>query len=151
MQEHETSHGQGHTRAHAHARRRGIAPCFFVDSVERSIAWYHANLGFEVESRFEQPSSFAIVEFQGMRVLFREVSEQSIIQPNGRQPDAFDAYLWVSDISALHARVSETEADICSPLSLKEDYETLEFSVRDPDGYVIAFGQEVLRETRQLT
>ena len=145
------AHEGSSTHAHAHThRRRGIAPCFFVDNVERSIHWYHENLGFGVESRFGEPASFAIVEFQGMRLLFHEVNDGSIIQPNGRQPNAFDAYLWVSDISALYARVCETEAKVSSPLALKEDHETLEFCVRDPDGYVIAFGQEVPRESASL-
>ena len=56
--------------------------------------------------------------------------------------DALDAYLWVDDVDALHAEFLRSGADLVAPPQLRI-YGMKELEVRDLDGYVICFGQDV--------
>ncbi len=55
----------------------------------------------------------------------------------------WDAYFWVSDVQALFKEFEANGAIIAYRPELKEGYGNVEFAVKDPDGYLIAFAQEV--------
>jgi predicted enzyme related to lactoylglutathione lyase len=55
-------------------------------------------------------------------------------------PDMFDAYFWVDDVEALHAEVTDRGAEIVHG-PIDQGYGLREFRVRDPDGYILAFGR----------
>ena len=56
--------------------------------------------------------------------------------------EALDAYIWVDDVDALYAELQQSGADIVGPPVLRI-YGMKELEVRDLDGYVICFGQDV--------
>jgi uncharacterized glyoxalase superfamily protein PhnB len=56
--------------------------------------------------------------------------------------EAIDAYLWVDDVDALYSELQQSGADIIMPLTLRI-YAMKEIEVRDLDGYVLCFGQDV--------
>ena len=54
-------------------------------------------------------------------------------------PDMFDLYVYVDDVDALHAELVARGADIMyAPAAM--EYGLREIRVRDPHGYVLAFG-----------
>jgi hypothetical protein len=63
--------------------------------------------------------------------------------------DALDAYLWTDDADALYGEFQRNGADLIGPPQLRI-YGMKEFEVRDLDGYVICFGEEIKRRRRAL-
>jgi hypothetical protein len=56
--------------------------------------------------------------------------------------EAIDAYLWVDDVDALYAEFRQQQVDIVMPPTLRI-YGMKEIEVRDLDGYVLCFGEDV--------
>ena len=109
--------------------------------VERSLAYYRDQLGFEV-SRFEENPThygyanrgecwFHFAHWDGV-----DPQPNSVLVP----PDMFDAYLYVDDIPALHEELRGRGAELLHGPE-ERPWTSLEIRVRDPDGYVLAFGQ----------
>jgi catechol 2,3-dioxygenase-like lactoylglutathione lyase family enzyme len=57
-------------------------------------------------------------------------------------PDMFDVYFWVDDVDDLYAELTERGAELVhGPVA--QGYGLREFRVRDPDGYILAFGRRL--------
>ena len=117
------------------------APYFPVANVSQSVAYYQRVLGFQCEYSAGNPAQFAIVSRDGLAIMFRLVSAPERITPNEKQGGTWDAFFWVRDARALHAEVLANSAEIVYGPIVQESYHMEEFAVRDPEGYVIGFGQ----------
>lgn len=121
-----------------------ISPSFIVSNVDRTIAFYHEKLGFEIT--FQEPDQnpfFAIIRRDGAQLLVK--SEQGVTpQPNHtRHPHLrWDAYVFASDPDALAAEFIDHGATFSEPL--KDTHDGLRgFEVTDLDGYVLFFGHPI--------
>ena len=118
-----------------------MCPFFIVSSVDRSIAFYRARLGFEVWHR--EPAGapfFAIVGRDGAMLFIKAGAAEPL--PNSRRDAAmrWDAYLLAPDPDALAAEFMDKGADFSSPL--QDTHDGLRgFELNDPDGYVLFFGR----------
>jgi uncharacterized glyoxalase superfamily protein PhnB len=72
--------------------------------------------------------------------MFRRVADASVIAPNERQGGTWDVFYWVRDVDALCAELTERGATVAYPPAV-QPYGMKEFAVRDPNGYVLGFGQ----------
>jgi catechol 2,3-dioxygenase-like lactoylglutathione lyase family enzyme len=120
---------------------KGQATVLLVRDVQRSMAYYRNKLGFEVMSFEENPSHYAFANRGECWLHFAcwagvEPKPNSVLVP----PDMFDAYLYVDDIPALHEDFLERGAELLHGPEERE-WTSAEIRVRDPDGYVLAFGQ----------
>jgi catechol 2,3-dioxygenase-like lactoylglutathione lyase family enzyme len=120
---------------------RGAATVLLVRDVARSVAYYRDQLGFET-SLFEQnPEHYGYANrgkawFHFARWDGVEPRPNAIAVP----PDMFEAYLYVDDVTALHEELVERGADLLHGPE-ERPWTRLEIRVRDPDGYVLAFGE----------
>jgi catechol 2,3-dioxygenase-like lactoylglutathione lyase family enzyme len=121
------------------------APYFPVADVERSANHYERVLGFRREYVAGSPPQFAIVSRDGLPIMLRLVSTPEVIRPNETQGGTWDAFFWVRDAQALHAEMRESGAEIAYGPIIQESYQMKEFAVRDPEGYVIGFGEALAR------
>jgi catechol 2,3-dioxygenase-like lactoylglutathione lyase family enzyme len=117
------------------------APYFPVADVDQAVAYYQAVLGFECEYSAGKPGQFAIVSRDGFALMFRLVSAREQIFPNEKQGGTWDAFFWVRDVVALHNELGARGAQIVYGPIFQEAYQMDEFAVRDPEGYVLGFGQ----------
>ena len=60
----------------------------------------------------------------------------------GHKAESVDACLWVDDVQALHAEFRQNGVDIVMPPTVRI-YSMKEFEIRDLDGYVLCFGEDV--------
>ena len=118
------------------------ATVFLVDDVARAAEYYREALGFEVEL-YRLPEHYAYARRDGVSFHFARF-EGAGPRPNSEAvpPDMFDAYVYVDDVAGLFAEMSERGAEIVhAPVT--QGYGVLEFRVRDPHGYVLAFGRVI--------
>jgi len=121
----------------------GIAPEFLVTDVTKAAEHYRDKLGFRIVSYFfEEPPVFAMVgrDDQIIMLLLAEGSRGG--SNRSHKPEAIDAYLWVDDVDALYGELQQSGADIIMPPTLRI-YGMKEIEVRDLDGYVLCFGQDM--------
>ena len=123
---------------------KGIAPFFLVADVTKAAEFYRDRLGFRIAGYFfEDPPVFAMVERDERIVMLSLMENGRRGGPNrGFKGEAIDAYLWTDDVDSLHASFSAAGVEIVMPPTLRI-YGMKELEVRDLDGYVLCFGQDV--------
>ena len=117
------------------------ATVLLVDDVQVAGDYYQDKLGFEVTYFDKNPSHYAYANRGEVWMHFACFPDAGP-EPNSVAvpPDMFDAYVYVDDVDALHAELAERGAEIIGVVT-DTDYGCREFRVRDPDGYILAFGK----------
>ena len=127
------------------SRLLGIAPRFLVADIGRAAAYYRDVLGFTIDRMWGDPPTFCMPHRDGLTVMLGPSVPGAAVQPNGRDGESWDAYVWVEDADALHAEFAARGAAIVHPPVDREYYGNREFAVRDPDGHIIAFAHTYKR------
>ena len=114
------------------------APVLQVRDVVKAAAFYRDRLGFETASFWGEPPCFCIVG-RGTVTLFLDQQREAGPAPVNQY---WAAYVYVDDVEAYAAELRERGVEI---LRGPEDMEhgCREFDVRDPDGHIVAFGQDL--------
>jgi catechol 2,3-dioxygenase-like lactoylglutathione lyase family enzyme len=123
----------------------GISPCFIVQDVPATLAFYRDRLGFDITYEGPEPDDifFGIVRRDGAQILFKEIGVPAV--PNrtrdfGQGLVAWDAFVIVPDPDTLAAEYAERGVPFDLPLG--DTHDGLRgFAVADPDGYVLFFGR----------
>jgi len=122
-----------------------LAPCFIVNDVPATLAFYRNQLGFTVtyQGPTEDDIFFGIVQRDGAMIMVKSVGVEPV--PN-RTRDVkkgilrWDVYLHVPDPEALYAEFSSRSVTFFQPLGVNHD-NLRGFEVEDPDGYLLYFGR----------
>jgi len=124
-------------------RITGGAPFFLVADFVQAAEYYRDRLGFTIRGYFfEEPPVFAMVGRDDQIIMLSLMDAGRGGSNRDHKVDALDAYFWIDDVDALHAEFQRSGADIVAPPQLRI-YGMKELEVRDLDGYVICFGQDV--------
>ena len=124
-------------------RLTGTAPFFLVADVVRAAEYYRDKLGFRIVGYFfEEPPVFAMVRRDDQIIMLRLMQRGRGGSNRDYADEALDAYLWTNDVDALYAEFRQSGAQIISPPQLRI-YGMKELEVRDLDGYVICFGEDI--------
>ncbi|MGO1120901.1 VOC family protein [Rhodovibrionaceae bacterium A322] len=123
----------------------GMMPLLNVEDVQRSLDFYRNALGFEVEQKFEDEGQviFAVLTHGDLRLMLNCPPDPG--SDHRRQRPSYGEtvfYFRVPDIHAGHAHLVEG-GYAPSPVE-RQSYGVDEFTLRDPDGYELAFGAEVM-------
>ena len=116
------------------------APYFPVADVATAGAHYGAVFGFELEYTAGTPPEFAVYSRDGCAIMLRRVADATRIRPNESQGGTWDAFFWVTDVQSLYDELRRNGADFVYGLTV-QPYGMKEFAARDPNGYVLGFGQ----------
>jgi len=113
-------------------------PLLRVADVHKSVEWYRNTLGFNVDAFPEKPPYvFAILTKGPAEIMLRQ-------SKHGRNEEWEDWDLRIplaSGLLDLHAQLSSKGVVTRSPVRMP--YCDTEFDVRDPDGYVLCFSQDI--------
>jgi len=111
--------------------------------VLRAAEYYRDKLGFRIIGYFfEEPPVFGMVDRDGAEIHLRRADDGLKGSNRERVGDALDCYIRVKDVEALHAEFVAKGADIIEPPTLRI-YGMKEIEVRDLDGFVTCFGQDM--------
>jgi catechol 2,3-dioxygenase-like lactoylglutathione lyase family enzyme len=122
-------------------RLTGHAAVLLVQDVARATAYYRDALGFETSRWESDPDHYGYASRDGCHVHFARF-EGARSRPNHLEapPDMFDVYLWIDDVEAMHEELAGRGAELLHG-PVEQAYGLREIRVRDPDGYILAFGQ----------
>src|SRR5262249_31182837 len=107
------------------------APLLLVPDVSATADFYRSILGFKSDTEAETPD---------YTVVWRENAAAHFGQGGGA-PAGGRVLFWVKDVNALHEEVINRGAAIAVPLETRS-YGVRDFSIRDPNGVVVVFGQD---------
>jgi catechol 2,3-dioxygenase-like lactoylglutathione lyase family enzyme len=124
------------------SKTQGIAPLFLVEDVVRAAQYYRDRLGFEIGPYFLDPPVFVIVRRDGVAIMLSLMEGARGGSNTKWKGESFDAYIWVENADAVHEQLKARHADLVGAPQLKS-YGMKELDVRDADGYVIRFGEDV--------
>jgi uncharacterized glyoxalase superfamily protein PhnB len=120
------------------AQITGIVPQFLVDDLERAIAYYRDNLGFEVDFRYE--GFYASVSRDGFAIHLKEAPKLAAERAHRKEQEHLDAYVSVSGIRGLFSELQARGAHVIKPLE-ERPWACVDFYVEDADGYVLCFSE----------
>ena len=119
------------------SRIHRCSPVFAVLDPPKLADYYVKTFGFDVVG--DPIPEYAIVSREGYEIHFHLAAGQ----PSGNQGDEDyrgGAYFVVEDPDALHEELSGRGATVHCPLE-DRPYGMRDFSVRDPEGYLLCFGK----------
>jgi uncharacterized glyoxalase superfamily protein PhnB len=130
---------------------KSIAPEFLVADITKAAEHYRDRLGFRIVGYFFEDSPVFAMVGRDNHIMMLSLAKRGRGGSNRRhESEAIDAYLWVDDVEALHAEFQQSGADITMPPT-QRGHGMKEIEVRDLDGYVLCFGQDVaLRACRGM-
>src|SRR5262249_18889004 len=117
------------------------ATVLLVDDVSRAAEYYRDRLGFEVTFFDKNPTHYAYASRDEVWLhfaCFRDAAPRPNVEVV--PPDMFDVYIYVDDLGALHEELVERGAEVIQPPA-GMGYGMEEIRVRDPFGYILAFGK----------
>ena len=119
-----------------------IAPQFIVEDVRVAAEYYRDVLGFRILGYFLDPPVFAMVARDRAEIHFGKADAGAAISPNiERRKISSDAYIWTTDLDALHEELVEKGALIVEPPSMRV-YRCYEMKVQDPFGFQLVFSMD---------
>ena len=130
-----------------------VVPHFSVPDVVRTAEYFRDVLGFEIAGYWdgrqvhhdrEATVEFGIVRRDDVRVHLNGAHEEAT--SSARADGAYDVYCHLRGVDALAADCAERGADILDG-PVDRVYGQRELIVVDCDGHVLAFGEEIPRET----
>jgi catechol 2,3-dioxygenase-like lactoylglutathione lyase family enzyme len=122
-------------------RLLGAVPTFLVDDVGSTAEWYVRELGFSAATVPDAPPfAYASLQRDGAEImLLRQAGyrKPEVVRASG----AWDAYLRTEGLQELYAHVAG-KPFVAKGLT-RQSYGDTELEIRDPNGYVLVFGERV--------
>jgi len=117
------------------------ATVLLVHDVQIAGDYYEHKLGFEVTYYDLHPDHYAYASREHVHFHFAHF-EGAPPRPNVLDvpPDMFDVYIYVNDVEQLYEEFTERGAEIVQKPH-DQAWNHREIRVRDPHGYILAFGQ----------
>ena len=123
----------------ASVRLTGHAPFLLVPDVAAALGHYRDVLGFETSEYELVPEDNGTATRDGCTIFFNR-GPRAIPNSQVAPPDLFDVYFWTDDVQSLFEELSGRGADVLHE-PMDRPWKMREIRVRDPNGYVLGFGQ----------
>jgi catechol 2,3-dioxygenase-like lactoylglutathione lyase family enzyme len=125
----------------ANRNLRSIRPCFIVDDLQASVAFYREQLGFQLD--FQGPDDdpyYAGVSRDGIGLMLKAILPEVPPRPNHTRHEwaRWDASIYCMDPEALYEEFSRRQVTFVKRLSFIDEG-LWGFELTDADGYVLAF------------
>ncbi|MEW6268099.1 MAG: VOC family protein [Thermodesulfobacteriota bacterium] len=114
---------------------QSVVPILAVDDLEAALAWYRDVLGFAVAWTWGEPPYLAGVCRDRVEL---QLARRGTVGP----PGPSQVYVRMTGIDACYRRLAAAGAEIPVPLE-ERPYGMKDFSVRDPGGNRLDFGEEL--------
>ena len=113
-------------------RLRSLTPMLQSGDLQRTIDWYESMLGFRCVGREEH---WCRLERDGVVLMF--MRNEHVGTPHATASQ----YIYVDDLNALWDAIKDRVTPEWGPEEMP--YGMMEFAIKDPDGYLLSFGEEL--------
>ena len=121
----------------------GSAPVLLVHDVETTAQFYSDKLGFHYHRLWGEPPSFCILHRDAYSVMISKIADNINHNPNDHlDKTMWDIYFWTDNVEVLYEEIIQKGIPVFAPLTVKV-YGVKEFEIKDNNGYIIAFGEEM--------
>ena len=121
----------------------GSAPILMVHDVISTAHFYRDKLGFNYHQFWGEPPGFCILHRDAYSIMINRIDKNLTFTPNDQLcKDYWDIYFWTNDVKALKSEFESSGIELFRPLTEK-GYGVLEFEIKDNNGYILAFGEEL--------
>lgn len=120
-----------------------IAPQFLVDDLDKAVAYYTDQLGFDVD--FVYASFYAGVSRDGAAIHLKCAPKTTSDRENRRSNEHLDAYVDVSDVDALYRDLCARNAKVTKSVG-DRPWKCRDFYVEDIDGFILCFSESTAHE-----
>ena len=127
------------TSTTTYTRIKKMSPQFIVSDIDRSIEFYKKTLGFDIDFRYED--FYAGIVKDGCSIHLKSGNPSIEERKNKRNNEELDIVFSVDSIETFYEELSNKTVEFVQ--LLREMPYGKEFYVADPDGYIIAFIEEV--------
>lgn len=110
---------------------KSLVPMLHTQDIARTIQWYESVLGFRCTGRWQDV--WCRLEREGVALMFG--NNDHFGEPSATAVQ----YIYVEDVNALLEQLGDDIVPEWGPERMP--YGNLEFAIRDPDGYLLSFGQ----------
>ncbi|HYE66786.1 MAG TPA: VOC family protein [Pyrinomonadaceae bacterium] len=123
-----------------------IAPYFIVEDVIESAEFYRDKLGFHFDGYRGDPPSYVVLVRDNVWIILEDLNRTGLVCPNRKvnPPACWDAYVLVENVDGLYKEFKSKGVKIIRSPE-KTDYDMIEMEVEDCNGYVLCFGQDLMR------
>ena len=122
-----------------------VTPNLFVTDMTRAVAFYRDVLGFAIKLTVpdEAPHVFAWMTHGDVTVFLNDLAtvQHDLSEAAAPRPGSAALFITVEGVDALHDQVTP-HARRVQPLT-NQFYGMREFSILDPDGYVVTFAERI--------
>ena len=108
-----------------------LVPMLQCNDIKSTVAWYQATLGFRCVAVFED--TWCRLERNGAAIMFMKNAHLGKPQATATQ------YIYVNDVLGLWESIKHLCKSEWGPEVMP--YGMLEFAIKDPNGYLLSFGQ----------
>lgn len=118
-----------------------------VSDGHRSVRYYCDNLGFRIDNQFERDGEllWAQLSFRDIRIMIN-VSPQRTARGARQDPRSWDDVILYFSVDDAYSLRQVLASRGCEPSAIRrQPYGLDEFTLRDPDGYELAFGSPARR------
>jgi uncharacterized glyoxalase superfamily protein PhnB len=116
------------------------APQLLVAELGDALAFYEHRLGFNVD--FVYDDFYAAVSRDGATIHLKCAPKLAAERAHRRSGEHLDAFLDVSGVRDLHEEFTRRGVSVITPLE-ERPWGALDFSVEDPDDYILCFSESV--------
>jgi catechol 2,3-dioxygenase-like lactoylglutathione lyase family enzyme len=113
-------------------RLRSLTPMLQSGDLQRTIDWYESVLGFRCIGRED---GWCRLEREGVTLMF--MRNDHVGEPHATAVQ----YIYVNDLPSLWASIKGRVTAEWGPEQMP--YGMMEFAIKDPDGYLLSFGEEL--------
>ncbi|MBV9633726.1 MAG: VOC family protein [Methylobacteriaceae bacterium] len=110
-----------------------LTPMLQTLDMAKTIAWYTSVLDFRCVAR--EGDGWTRLERDGVALMF--MRNEHVGRPNATATQ----YIYVDDVQALWAAIHDRVTAEWGPEEMP--YGMLEFAIKDPNGYMLSFGQPI--------
>src|SRR6185312_518582 len=119
---------------------RSLTPMLQTSDMDRTIAWYRDMLGFRCVRRMGD--GWCHLQHDGVSLMFMHNDHLGAPQATATQ------YIYVDDVNALWGTLKDRVTAEWGPEDMP--YGMREFAIRDPDGYLLSFGEPLNAQGKAL-
>lgn len=119
------------------AKFEEVVPILSVENLEQAMAYYDLVLGFRIDWVHGTPPALASVSRDAVELNLRQLPPGSPRLPS-------NPYFQIHDVDSMFSRIHACGADVKAPLA-DRDYGMRDFSIVDPSGNELGFGQSIVR------